>query len=271
MDFRPDSNLVQEHRSWLDAFATQHVRNWEKLLEAGSEAAMCEAAVRRLLQENGNKVIPNEDLSGSIQTPDFRCVQKGKEFFVEVTCISIEIAVEKTLLPSSPHGATRDYHLNLNRAIFRAVTAKTRQCSRLNAPAIVVVGTFHSKASRICFGKEHLQMLLTGQELITQDINTATGEPVNDLYLSTQLCWATFLRPDESGGMGYARNPVSALVICGFGCKLPEIRGLLHPTPVHVFDPALLSAVEFCRLRAGYESGQLSTEWVNEVETEKGH
>lgn len=263
MHFTPDLNLVEEHRRWLNGFDDQYRRNWEKLLNADPEAAACEAEVRRVLEGQGNAVEPNEILDGSGQAPDFRCTQRGQMFYVEVTSISIEKATEFTELPHMPegNGGASNYG-QLNGAIFNAAKQKTPQCSQLQHPALVAVGTFHFQASCICFHRGHLQMLLTGQELITSKLDTRTGKPVGGLYLSTQLRSAAFLRPDSGIGMDHARNPISGILLCGLGCNPPEIRGVLHPSPVHHFDRTLLPSIEFCRLRTGYETGALSTEWV---------
>ena len=263
MRFAVEPNLVQAHRRWLSAFDPQYLHNWGKLMDADAEAAACEAAVCRLLEKNGNRVEPNEDLTGCRKSPDFRCTQAGELFFVEVTRISIEKATEITSLPHPPSVRSRAQHYGqLNRLVFNAVKEKTPQCSGLDRPALVAVGTFHSRASCICFHREHVEMLLTGQELITQRIDTRTGHPVGGPYLSTELQSATFLRPDNSTGMRDARNPVSGILLCGFGCNPPGVRGVLHPKPVHDFNRNLLPAVEFCRLRTGCESGDLSSEWV---------
>ena len=256
MHFTPDSDLAEEHSRWLSAFDPQYLRNWEKLLKADSEAAMCEAAVRRLLEENGNDVKPNEDLTGAVQAPDFRCTQGDKRFFVEATCISIEKATEVTGLSHVPQGAA-DYR-PLNDAMFHACKQKTPQCSDLEAPALVAVGTFHGQASCICFLKREVAMLSTGEELIAHVIDTRKRTPVGDSYRSTGLRSATSLRPDMSS----ARRPVSGMLLCGFGCEPPEVRGVLHQSPIHEFDRCLLPEVEFCRLQEGYESGSLSTEWI---------
>lgn len=263
MTFTPDQQLIQEHCHWLSAFDAQHLRNWQKLLNADAEAAMCEAAVRGLLEENGNQVEPNEDLTGSNQSPDFRCTQAGKTFFVEVTCLSIDKVTEVTALPHLPPKESRASHFGLlNDAFFNACRQKTPQCARLGHPALVAVGTFHFQASCLCFLQGHLEQLLTGQELITFNIDTRTGGAVGEGYLSTQLRSATFLRPDPNAGMDHARNPVSGMLLCGFGCNSPNVHGVLHPDPVNVFDRSLLPHIEFCRLKPAYGEGQLSTEWI---------
>jgi hypothetical protein len=262
MIFVPDPHAIAAHRSWLSAFDPQYQRNWDKLLNADPEAAMCEADVRELFEENGNRVEPNEDLTGAHLSPDFRCTQGDSRFFVEVTCISIEKATGVTNLEHIPSSEDASCFSPLNDAIFSASKAKTRQCSGLGHPALLAVGTFHFQASCICFDQMHLEMLLTGKTMIAHNINTSTGTPIGDWYEATRLRSATFLRPDTTSRMSHARNPISGILLCRFGCNRPKVRGVLHPDPVHAFDRSLLSKIEFCRLRPGYRSGQLGTEWI---------
>ncbi|MBI3851717.1 MAG: hypothetical protein HY298_15795 [Verrucomicrobia bacterium] len=259
MTFIPDPKLIGEHRSWLGQFNPQFGCNWEKLKKHNPEAAMCVAAVRRLLEENGNHAEPNETLDGKRQSPDLRCSQGDKLFFVEVTCVSMEKTAEQTGLT---HLTNFSGIGPLNDAIFHASKEKTRQCSNLGYPVLLAVGTFHFQASYLCFDRKHVQLLLTGQTLITQKLDAATGELVGDDYLSTKLRSAAFLKPLKDGWMNYARNPVSGILACGFGCDPPQIRCALHPQPVHPFDRTLLPRVECCRLKPGYAAGKMSAEWV---------
>ncbi len=170
MIFRPDAILEQQHRTWLKGFDPQYLRNWEKVRNADIEAAMCEAAVRRLLEANGNKVEPNEDLNGSDRSPDFRCTRDEQIFFTEVKNISIEQATEITALSHFPQDGAYSFGL-LNKAIWNVCKEKTPQCARLGYPALVAVGTFHFRASCLCFQKRYVEMLLTGEELITANID----------------------------------------------------------------------------------------------------
>ena len=64
--------LGDEHCHWLSSFADQYLRNWEKVRAANYEAAMTEAAIRRMLQVHGIAVEPNEKLSSNCGGPDFR-------------------------------------------------------------------------------------------------------------------------------------------------------------------------------------------------------
>lgn len=260
--FKPDTLLVDEHRSWLNLFDRQFSQNWENLYKDQPENAMCEAAVRRLLEQNGNRPEPNMMIDGKKRSPDFRCNQADKTFFVEVTCISIEKATSLTGLSHHPEpGFSFSGVGRVTDALFHAAIKKTPQCSNLGYPALVAVGTFHGEASRLCFERMHLALLLTGETLITQNIDATTGGPVGDDYLSTNLRSATFLGTTEDGLMRPARNPVSGMLACGFGCEPPQIRGVLNSKPIHAFDRSLLPSLEFCRLKPGYESGNLMTEW----------
>lgn len=257
--FEPDLDLVDEHRRWLGGFDGQHLKNWQKLLNAEPEAAMCEAAVRRVLKANGNSVEPNESLTGADQSPDFRCLHGDEAFFVEATHISIDKATHVTKMPDKP---SANYYKPLNDAIFEACRQKTRQCSNLDSPVVVAVGTFHRQASGLCFSKPNLQKLLTGKEQICRNIDVRTGESSGDAYFATDLWSAVYLRPDQIAGVAHARCPISAMLLCGFGYDSFQVRGVLHPSPVHAFDRSVLPSVDFCRLKSGYESGCLSTEWI---------
>jgi hypothetical protein len=263
MKFILDASLVLEHRQWLRPFDARHLANWERLLASDPEAAACEAATRRLLEQNGNSVKPNEVLDGSRRSPDFRCDQAGKKFYVEVTCISIDKATEVTGLspfPPTTSGFTFSGFGRLTDAIFHECINKTPQCADLPHPAVLVVGTFHWQASYLCLERKHLALLLTGETLLTHNINPQTGGPIGDSYVSTGLRSAAFIRP-VNGWMDHARSPVSAIVACGFGCGAPVARCAFHPQPVRQFSRDLIPNVECCRLANGYEGGRLRTEW----------
>jgi hypothetical protein len=88
----------------------------------------------------------------------------------------------------------------------------------------------------------------------------AVGEP----YQATHLQSAAFIRPTKNinGLIEYARNPISAILLCPFGTRPPEILGVLHPNPNYPFNRNILPKVEFCRLKDGYQKGKLEVEWI---------
>lgn len=254
-------DLYREHRLWLTGFDPQVGKNWEKLEQQNPEAAMCEAAVRRLLEINGNLVEPNESLDGTKQSPDFRCTQSGNSFLVEVTSITKEKA---TVLTGLNHIPTSNYYSgvgSLTDAIFHAAKSKTPQCSNQGLPTLVAIGTFHFQASNICFERMHLEQLLTGETSISQRIDITTGGPAGDAFLSTELRSATFLSPEKNGSMRHARSPISGILTCGFGCIPPKVRCALHPRPIHALNRFLIPKIECCQLCSGYDKGTFVVEW----------
>jgi hypothetical protein len=259
MEFEPDTRLIKKFVKWIERFDRRHARNWAKLYHVEPEAAMCEATYWGLLTDCGVEVEPNANLAFSMKAPDYVCQKDGHTFYVEVTCIKIDTATNKTSL-SHVTPSSFQHYARLNDAIFSECRQKTPQCSSVSAPCLVAVGTFHHTASTICVAKHHLEDLLTGEPLLAWNFDGSRGEAVGDPYVVTHLRSAAFLMPSE-GKAALARSPISGVLVGGFGCRPPDVYGLLHPNPGHAFDRALLDRIEFCRLSDGYETGDLSVEW----------
>lgn len=257
---KSDPDLISEHLSWLSAFDRYHSVQWENLLTANREAAEFEAAVRRLLQQNSCFVEPHATPDGSRPSPDFYCKRSGRGFFVEAACITVEQASDITGLTPAPHHASASYYAPMTQTIWNVCKKKTPQCRNLDQPVLLAVGTFHYNASARCFCRQHAEQVLIGIPRIMQVVDMTTGEAKGAVQEHTDLNRAAFFKRDETSEVAYARQPVSGILLCGCGSALPEVRGVLHPSPIHVFDRTLLSAVEFCRLRHG--SGCVSVEWI---------
>src|SRR5438128_4169508 len=95
--------LESAHRAWLGGFDPQHLKAWTDNRAKDPEAALCEAAVRDVMQGFGFVVEPVADLlgrgaKGAVQRPDFRCLNGTDAFYVEVANISIAKAKEHTNL-----------------------------------------------------------------------------------------------------------------------------------------------------------------------------
>lgn len=259
MAFQPDTKLVRQFVNWIERFDIRHARSWARRFHADPEAAMCEATYWGLLTDCGVGVKPNEALTGETGGPDFACCKDGRRFFVEVTCIKIDTATEKTSL-AHPTSSKFQSYSNLNDSIFWECQNKTPQCGKVNDPCLVGVGTFHCPASVSCVAKDRLEDLLTGERRLAWNEDVSRGEAVGDPYEITHLRSAAFLKPGE-GEVAPARSSISGVLVGGFGRHPPNVYGLLHPNPAYVFDRALLDRIEFCRLTGNYESGKLSVEW----------
>jgi len=264
--FEPDTHLIKLFVKWIEQFDIRHARNWAKLYKVDPEPAMCEATFWGVLTDCGVTVEPNTDLDHGQPRPDFRCSKDGHVFYVEATCIHIETASRQTRLDHLPDFKKGgQWYGKLNDAIFNECRNKTPQCSDLDAPCLLGIGTFHRKASVLCIKKTFKEWLLAGEANIGWDVNVQTGEPASDLYQVTHGKAAAFIRPDkDTGSIEHARCPISALLVGGFGVKPPSLFGLLHPRPVRVFDHRLMDRIRFCRLATDYESGLMSTEWLND-------
>jgi len=255
--------LIGGHREWLLRFDKVYLDAWDNLFtKNNSEAALCEAATRQLLSDHGCEVQPFEDpSSGGV---DFKCFKNGTVFYVEATCISRDVASDKTGLThlTIPNKAT--CYAYLTRTIWQELSNKTSQCSGLDAPCIVAIGTFHFQAGCLCFDDLAAEELLTGKTYITKRIDTQSGRAVGETYESTQLESAAFIRPNKTSlnFIEHARCPISAALLCPFGANPMKPLGILHPDPSNTFNRDLLSAVPFCKLVDGYENGSLTTEWV---------
>ncbi len=255
------SELIDQHRRWLKTFGKQRLDKWQELLTANPEGAICEAATRELLSKHCAGVEPREDVSTG--GPDFLCLQNGKRFYVEVTCITIDAATRCTgLVPNSPIQTYTPK--DLTKRIFYEMCNKTPQLRNLDAPCLLAIGTLHDTAGHTCFSRLSASHILTDRPKISVGRDPEEGRAVGDLYLTTNLGHSGFIRAGKDSGdlIEEARKTISAVLLCSFGTRPPRAIGVLHPNPNHTFDRTLLPKIEFCRLAEGYETGLLKVEWI---------
>ncbi len=256
------NTLANEHRRWFNGFDQQYVANWEKLLNADAEAAMCEAGVRRLLQQHSVEVVPNEDLTGNQQRVDFRCSSQGGNFFVEVACIPIAKATQMTGLDNGARMNVTRNPTPLNGAIHRKCKGKARQCGNHAAPVLLAVGTWHGEAAMLSIMPPCPSMLLTGITTMTvfldKESGVATGEPRYESDLQT----AAFIRRSQDSEFEFARSSISGLLLCGLSLDPIVKVGLLHPNPARAFSPSTLPGVPFGKVEVNHDTGTLHVEWT---------
>ncbi|MFH1371923.1 MAG: hypothetical protein ABII09_11655 [Planctomycetota bacterium] len=256
------AGIITEHQVWLQRFDGQRLKKWEDLLSSCSEAAICEAETRKLLSDQNIDVYPCEDLSTG--GPDFLCSKNGQKFYVEVTCITIDVATQKTTLPSCYlKSSDAQYYRLLTKHIRGELSGKTAQCAKLDLPCVISIGTLHTRAGVLCFKKQACEDILTGTTQITMDVDIRKGHAVSAPYQTTNLEDSAFLRFSKraDGTIEYARNPISAVLLCACGQYPMRVYGLVHPNPSHPFDRSLLSGIEFSKLADGYQNGSMKVEW----------
>ena len=244
--------LTKEHRSWLSSFPAQFGKNWEKILRSDLEAAWAEAGVRRKLQAQGVTVSPNEDLSGTRKSPDFRCDAKGCHFYVEVASISREKANEKTgfRIDGEAHR-----FVPLIQPIVQICIDKASQCSGQDAPVLLACATF-SESALLAFSPPYPRMLLAGIITSSVQIDPATGEFVGGINQSTNLQWSAFYRFTPDGEeIETARSSISGLLLCAPGVGDGYTVGILNPDAIRPFAPSVLPGIPFETAQVEIETG----------------
>lgn len=255
------SDLIDEQRAWLKPFSKQRLDKWERELKSDPEAAICEAMTREFLEESGVDVAPNENLSTG--GPDFVCSRDVNRFYVEVTHVPKDKVTSKTNLTDKPQNAS--YKRLLTNVFLDKLCNKASQCSGLDKPCLVAIGTLHCQGGVRCFGKHAIEYLLTSTSSITMRVNPAQGQAIGEPYESADLRDSAFIRYSKTstGKIEFARNPISAVLLCAFGYGSVKVVGALHPNPNRVFDRMLLPQIKFCRLVEGcIEARQLKVEWI---------
>ena len=258
--------LIGGHRKWLMGFDRVHLDAWDDLFKNGnSEAALCEAGTRQLLQELAVTVEPYP-LGGNNRNPDFQCEKDSNLFYVDATCITKDTATKRSQLDDVPHDQKASSYSLLTEAHFRKTGKKESQFEDLNAPCMITIGTLHFQAGTLCFDKNSAKEILIGKSGIGHKINTRTGAAVGEYYNSTSLEAAPFLKARkiicDDPPIQAAWQTVSAVLLCPFGTHPVKCLGILHPKPYYKFDRSLLPDIEFCRLKAGWEIGKLTPEWI---------
>jgi hypothetical protein len=260
--------LVAEHRTWLKDFDPRYLKLWNDEFWAAPESALCEAAVRDVMHGFGFSVEPCADLpgtvgKGSVERPDFRCSKGIEAFYVEVGNISRAKVTEHTGLPHPEEFEKSRNYGKLTRAVFAKAQKKTTQCVQ-DLPTLLAVGTFHTGASYHSMDRSCANSLLMGEPMITWKVDTTTGESVGAAWQSTNLKYASFIKPDVCSIVN-ARTSISGILLCGFGRLPPSILGILHPEADRPFKPDLLPRVPFGQLLIDHAARKLVTLWSDDV------
>ena len=255
------ARTLDAHRTWLDQIGDRRrKRRFAQQLRDSEETAICEACLREWLVQQGCTVKPAEDLNTG--GPDFLI---DDAYYVECTCMATDAVTVGTGLSDMPKGRAT-YYRPLTRRFFNVCNRKADQCgTRDDRPCLLAICTLHFSAGAVCFDPLKLEWILTDQPTIAQRFDPVRAEGIGPMYQKTALYSSPFIRPANEGeapGPKAERQTISGLLLCPFGMLNPIIRGVLNVEAFRPFDPALLPAVTFCRLKEGYQLGQLEVEWI---------
>jgi hypothetical protein len=258
--------LIGGHREWLMGFDKNYLSDWDNLFtKDNSEAALCEAATRQLLQELDINV-ELYPLGCNDPNPDFKCQKDDKLFYVDATCVMKDTATRKSHLDDVIGNQKASYYSLLTESYFQKADKKVSQFEKLNLPCMIAIGTLHFKAGALCFDKKSAEEILTGKSGISVQISQQTGGAVGEPYNSTSLDAVPFLKIRkiiyDEPLIQPVRQTISAVLLCPFGTHPVKCLGILHPQPYYEFERGLLPVIKFCRLKEGWEEGILETEWI---------
>ena len=223
--------VIRKHRTWLSSFPPEHLRTWKQLFHLNVEAGVHEACVRELLERNTDAVEPAKELG--MGGPDFLCRVGQERFYVVATCLTMDAVSDHTGLPADLDPRARTSR-DLAALILGEVLDKSPQCSGLDAPCLLAVGTFHSGGSMLC-----------GEEVRVQNVLTSTTGLLS-------------LTPEQG-------EVASGILVCGFGCRVWRqgwpVRGVLCPAAGRPFSRRLLPGIRFCELVPGHEQARFRVKW----------
>ena len=245
------------HRAWLGAAGPRRVERWELLLRNDWEAAIVEALAREFLQSEVPGTRPFDDPESG--GPDLVCHHPEGHFYVEVTCLRESTVTSQTGL--LPYGGEGGFYFTLTLSILRKCINKARQCGKLDAPCLLLIGTLHREGAEVCFNRFHVEDVLLGEGMITAPFDPEVGE-TGDIRETRNVEKAAFIKGDAGKGnlFGPARRSISGLLLCGFSRRKPDVLGVLHPCPARAFDPSLLPNVTFGRV-VETAGGSKQVEW----------
>lgn len=240
------SDLIDQefnrHVEWLRQFGNQNrIKKFNQLKQQNREGAICEAFVCGYLCTHVDKIEPYEDISNG--GPDFKCIQNGSFFYVEVTALSNKSVEDASWIPDDgtwKGGAVG----SLSRLIRTAVSGKVRQCIKDDGPTLVALGINHTWVSAGVDGLAR-DVLISDESYVIQ-VSPDQPIPQRSGEFVTELRNAIFMAVGEKGVL-VKRPSVAGALICGLGIQPPRIVGVINCAAHRPFDVKLLPEIKFAK------------------------
>ncbi len=260
----PDLNtLVQSYVEWLEIKAPDHRAMFLRRLKDDPEAAHAEAVTFRLLRTTGFSPSPGEIIgTGGV---DFQCrPERRNPIAVEVTALRTSTVEKVSGLPHAPEDMRPRAFKQITTSLLREAINKAGQMADYPMPRLLVLATEHGSAT-LLMNAYSAEELLTGSTMISVPIwNAEGGNAEGDTEIVTQLKNSVFFRGAQDGSVESARRSISAILLMNIMRDSCSVIGLLHPDPVHPFDPDAMDQIHFARLRNWpvVRGDRLSIEWI---------
>ncbi len=189
---------------------------------------------------------------------DFLCKPNEQpEFVVEVTALRTEAVTAKSGL-AGPHIGNRiGSFAMITTALMREAVNKASQMANYPMPRVLVLASSHPDAS-LLMSAHAAEELLTGTTVISMRLGDVAAKP----EVVAKLQNSVFFRSAASGEIEPARQSISAILLMNITEAGANLIGLLHPAPVHSFDPMTFDPVHFIRLRSWPIVDRFGIEWV---------
>ena len=241
--------LVAAHRKWLAGFNSQHLKSWDDQFIENPESALCEAAVRDVMQGFGSTVEPFADLKGQREkgaVPASRLSLRSNRAGALLRRSGEDLYRQgnRTHEASAPR-ATRNRPPGsagkLTKAVFAKATRKAPQCEQ-DLPTLLAVGTFHTAASR------HAMDRFCANSLLTVPYRSPARRRSESIWRigrwkthqSTKLKYASFIKPGDCSIVN-ARTSISGILLCGFGVFPASIIWSASPRGRPALQPGTLA------------------------------
>lgn len=269
------SQVLTQHLRWYKAWGTiheEHARKWCNRLLNDNECpgAIAEACTRDILSRQVDWVEPHTPPG-----PDFLCHMNDEyKFYCESTSLEENAVTNRSGLESIPErNSGARYFSLLTESVFNKSLDKQKQCSNQDdVPTVLSIGTLHWQGAILGLETTCVESMMTGKTSMARNrINKTTGDVTNPLSEHTHLKGAVFLSPSENGSPKLARREIPLVLLNGYGAPntrlnrfgLPwSVYGAIHPDPFLPMDHDVLFRIPMCRLCEGWQSGALSTEWL---------
>lgn len=237
-----------------------HRSQFLKRQNSDPKAAQAEAVVFSwmLAEKLAPRLYENPDTGG----PDFCATHSvTNRFLVEVTSLDSEMVAERSGLAAEITGAGGKAFALITEKLKAKAQGKAKQLSGQGTPTVLAITSDHAFAS-ILMDEGVAEYLMTSAPQINVPIDGGQEYMSTDLKHSAFLRFTGLLNAVDAPIIEFSLRSISAILLIAVGHRESQIVGLLHPDPVHFFDPQWLPTVPFVRFAEVFSHTNVAIEWI---------